>query len=247
MAALVVRPVGEPPVELQMLKAAEALPIFEKALARRDMSLVSLGPLFKSSLFEVAILASDSESGSAAGACLWNMGSFSNPHIEQLIIPTTWYTFTSTKLVLLAGGLLLDLWAARGVWGFWSQGLTLSFCLALSAAVAVNAAVVWAVSWVRHLGEWVLGRKQKTRARLFAASAQGPRGPELLRAVVARAQNAAQERGYLMLICNLDEADPLRSCFGSGRFRTEFLQKALVDNLQVRDFAPDNFHDPRDI
>lgn len=260
-------PTAAPPVKV--LAKDEARQLFQEAYQGRDMSLVNMGSLFDSPLFEAALLCEDPSGPgtSCAGACMWNAGSFHAFSVDRFFIPTRWLSLRFTKVVCACTGLLCTAWMGHGLWtlllGAWDHGerwwatIGMVVCLGLGFCIA------------RFMARWgppfltILSKLQppvvdpngvvddsevpRTRCRLFAPFARGPRGPELLQAVVAHAQNEARSRGYVFLICNLDISDPHRACFGPGRFKTQFLQKTLVADLSPKDFASDSFHDPRDI
>lgn len=242
---------------LELLNARQAAPVFQEAYTCRDMSLACWEPLLSSPLFQVALVAKSSDGRSSAGVCLWDAGSFHTMVLERFFVPMVWFTDPVVKLftkglgLLLAGGALAL--TGTGLWRLWASHAWISLSVT-SIAVCAGAVALcraWPIisSILGLLGRFLPhdGPVERTRGRLFAPFASGPDGLELLTAVLPRARAEARDRGFLMVICNIAEEDPLRDAFGPGRFRTEFLQKHLVPGFALQEFSTDSFHDPRDI
>jgi len=234
-----------PTCNVSQFAIEDALPAFEKAHGTKDMTPIPLKSILSSPLFECAFVAEDG--ASAAGLCLWDSGSFTHPQVERFFLPVQWYRYNITKcgFVCLALGLLALDW--RALLSLWKQGAWISFGCCSILTVVLTWSVYKFVSFMRFASDWVYGVKMKSRARIFAPFAYGPKAEELLSGLVAHARNHAFNRGYFMLIGNLDKSDPFRSTYPKESFQTEFFLKPLVTKVIPKAFCVDSFHDPRDI
>lgn len=225
-----------------------------------DLSSLTASPFYLGTFVARDFLHNDaspsaaSASGSAAAVSLWDSSALSSFSLVRFAAcPAWWFEYRSFRALWACGVLMISgLWL-RHEWRL-LQGGNQIWAASEGLCVAALACGVWKfwsiLCLIYHL-ICTKGAGGKMRARLFAPWCSGPRGHTLLAEAVREAQGEARRRGFLMWICNLDEASPVRSAFGArGSFRTLFMHKSL-DHLNGTTSCPrisnTAFHDPRDI
>ncbi|KNC52965.1 uncharacterized protein AMSG_09136 [Thecamonas trahens ATCC 50062] len=172
-----------------------------------DFALVDPEPLLNSPYFLEGYTLTDETSDSFAALALFNGNGLTSLSIERLLLPM-WLWRHNAMQILLA---LLHLWiVASAINWFWASGSL--WRLVGAAAILADAAALYA-------GYFVLSRLQAGhwRARFIAPVASGPRGQELLAALVKVGRVRAHARGFALVICNMTPDDVLHAVHGPQR------------------------------
>ena len=93
--------------------------------------------------------------------------------------------------------------------------------------------------------DWLCARPHRVRARAIAPVYSGPLGARAVHAAVVK---EARDRGFAVIVMNIDADDPLAAALGvGGRAPTIFLQRSLSGRgeAELPPLAPDSFFDPR--
>lgn len=238
-------------LQIATLRGEEAARAF--ALAHKDTDCAPLDflPLVQSPNFLGLVRCASG--GSEAGVGLWDSAALSGFAVSRLIFPASWYFSPVGKAIGLLCVVGAPLLWGRLLWSCLQAGLYKwsIFLLTLGGGAVFLA---WkGLPFLRAFSNIMYQSFSeepvaRMRGRLFAPWARGPEGRRLLDAVLRRAERQLADAGFVFRICNLDQAHPLRDAFGPKSFVTHFLQKNLLKSEgELPAWAPDNFHDPRDI
>jgi hypothetical protein len=190
------------------------------------------------------------EVSSYAGVSMWNGSTVSNWKVVRVVFKKeTW--LSSWFQCALAGCACGTL----GLWG-WRLASQVSELLATTASSAADGgagvgatpawgllgslgfalealafgAVAFAAYKAANLIAFILSRNSlKLRARAHAPFRHGAAGLQCMRGAVAAAQLQARSMGYGMWILNVDAEHPDSDALPRAGFRTDFLQKWLVE------------------
>ena len=190
---------------------------------------------------------------SAAVVALCNGSLLSAIHIEQFVLPHSWWVTPIGRVLRLAMPIAAVALVLRFV---------VSMCSQLPLWAQLGAAAVGAIigerAWV--FASFVYNVKY-LRARLVAPCTKGPDGIELLRVAVHHAKSEARKLGFTVCVSNFDGRHPMIAAFTKKpvtKFQTRFLYRVLDagwaqrhggENVEasVPFFEPGNFFDPRDL
>mmetsp|Transcript_6287 Transcript_6287/g.15073 ORF Transcript_6287/g.15073 Transcript_6287/m.15073 type:complete len:426 (-) Transcript_6287:84-1361(-) len=244
-------------VKVEKVSMEEGLRLTQEAYGKSDMTPADLKQLFDSPLYEGTLVA---RSGSSiAGLSLWNGSYFVGFRVTRFFIPVWCWRMRAVRYALCCGLVYLGWrWTcsmhgsflrARHQGGVFDTGMFTSKAV-LSLGISIGIAKVWKI--ISFAAQKITSSDTKLRGRGFAPFASGPQEEKerLLQAVIQRAQNMSYERGYAMMLINMDGKDELRNIFGPAPFTTLFMIKKVGVSKAgdaATPFTPTNFFDPRDI
>ena len=230
------------------------LAFVETNIRQADLRPVNLRLMLERSSFicawKVSSVGSTEESAAVVSLC--NGSLLSAIHIEQFILPYSWWITPFGRFLRIAIPMAAVALFLR---------FAVSLCSQLPWWAQIGAAAVSAFvgTWAWGLASFVYNIKY-LRARLVAPCAAGPEGVELLRVAVQHARSEARKLGFAVCVSNFDGRHPLIPAFtkkAATRFPTRFLYRVLDAGwlqgpLGGNDgsepfFDPANFFDPRDL
>eukprot|EP00747_Dinoflagellata_sp_TGD_P047379 gnl/TRDRNA2_/TRDRNA2_144977_c0_seq1.p1 gnl/TRDRNA2_/TRDRNA2_144977_c0~~gnl/TRDRNA2_/TRDRNA2_144977_c0_seq1.p1 ORF type:complete len:212 (-),score=13.89 gnl/TRDRNA2_/TRDRNA2_144977_c0_seq1:121-756(-) len=163
--------------------------------------------------------------------------------------PSTWYSWQPFLCILVVALVLSSVFWLQHIYQLFVTTNYVTFVLQSLILAAIMAFVIKTRPIFRFIFAMMdAGPDKKMTARLFAPCQRGPRGEELLSAVVSKALDASKELGFVRWICNVDAECPGRVAFpAKGNFVTKFMHK-LLDGSQtlLPRLSPKCIHDPRD-
>ena len=214
--------------------------------ARRDLGLdrTGFGSLFSSELYLGTWHAKDG-AGSEAALSLWAGSAFVGfLPVRLLFLPARAWGYVILPALGAAAALGLAAAGAR----LWANAAAVAGAAAapvVRAGLVAAAAAAATAAW-RVIG-FVRGRTA-VRARAIAPVYSGPNWEPLMRAVHAAVVKEARDRGFAVIVMNIDADDPLAAALGvGGRAPTIFLQRSLSGKgeAELPPLAPGSFFDPR--
>mmetsp|Transcript_14627 Transcript_14627/g.41807 ORF Transcript_14627/g.41807 Transcript_14627/m.41807 type:complete len:423 (-) Transcript_14627:121-1389(-) len=242
---------AEPPQPCDMLVGDGAADALTAAAAGGDGTLKDFRALVANPNF-LGVLRR-AEDTSEAGLGLWDSANLSGFSVNRFIFPARWWVSPCGKLLFWLQNLGVNLLWAYMLWRLYASRRIISFGVASVVTLAVGYGM-WKARHVLPLIGKLLEQSlhqepiAKFRGRAFCPWAKGPKGSALLRDIVLQADRILAGKGFVMRVCNVDGAHPLKDALGTSGFTTFFMQKSLVPGGgSLPAWSPESFHDPRDI